>query len=363
MGRKRAAFGLTTTFGLRRLLHRNAGVRSSADVEAILVHQAALLFAPMVGTKKMNLDADLARLADELQQNRHVFDLEWFRSSLGRNGHKVVANPAANDLIYLIEQALNERRPYSVIRLGDGEANLITYAGAQSTTPDLDWRVAAQIIELQADRFVPSPDLLLALRSSLKLSVLAANIVGVLGLWTRIPMLVDTVLTKLPSDPRGISGQIRGRYLALELPDLLPQSTVLASAHLYVGILLNLDRLLTAAKRVVCITGRDAAVAKLRSRHPDIVVDHVAVGSDPICDENVPSTPEFLNRVRDALPGDAQGVLHLVGSGPWSEIYCHWIKQRGGVSVDLGSGFDLLAGMSTRPIHRYIPDLFGIGQC
>jgi hypothetical protein len=311
----------------------------------------------------MNLEADLARLADELQSNRHVYDLEWFRSALGRGGHKVIADPAANDLICLIEQALKERRPYSVIRLGDGEANLITYAGAQSTTPDLDWQVATQIVEMQADRFVPSPDLLLALRSSLKLSVLAADIVGVLGLWTHIPILVDTVPTKLPSDPRGISGQIRARYLALELPDLLPQSTVLASAHLYVGVLLNLDRLLTAAERVVCITGRDAAVAKLRSRSPDIMIEHIAVGSDPICNENVPSTPEFLHRVRDALPGDAQGILHLVGSGPWSEIYCHWIKERGGVGVDLGSGFDLLAGISTRPVHRYIQALFGIGHC
>jgi hypothetical protein len=308
----------------------------------------------------MSLDADLACLADELQSNRRVYDIEWFRSALCRKGHKVIADPAANDLIFLIQQALNEQRPYSVIRLGDGEANLVTYAGAQGATPHLDWQAATQIVESQADRFVPSHELLLALRSSLEQSVLAADIVGVLGLWTQIPVTVETVLTKLPFDPRGISGQIRARYLALELPDLLPQSAVFASAHLYVGVLLNLDRLLTAAKRVVCITGRDAAVANLRSRRPDIAIEHIAVGSDPIRDENVPATPRFLHRIRDALPGNAQGVLHLVGSGPWSEIYCHWIKERGGVGVDLGSGFDLLAGISTRPVHRHLPALFGL---
>ena len=307
----------------------------------------------------MSLEADLARLADELRSNRQIYDVEWLQSALCRKGHKVIADPAANDLICLIEQALNERRPYSVVRLGDGEANLITYGGAQSATPDLDWQVATQIIEMQADRFVPSRDLLLALRSSLKLSVLAADIVGVLGLWTTVPQVVETVLTMLLSDARGISGQIRGRYLALELPDLLPESAVFASAHLYIGVLVNLDRLLTAAERVVCITGRDAAVAKLRSRRPDIVIEHIAVGSDPIRDESIPSTPGFLHRVRDALPVNAQGVLHLVGSGPWSEIYCQWIKERGGVGVDLGSGFDLLAGLSTRPVHPRLPALFG----
>jgi hypothetical protein len=247
-----------------------------------------------------------------------------------------------------------------VIRLGDGEANLITYAGAHSATPDLDWYAAAQIVEMQADRFAPSPDLLFALRSALELSMLTADIVGVLGLWTHVPVVVERVLMRLSSEPRGISGQIRARYLALKLPDLLPQSAVIASAHLYVGVLVNLDRLLTAAERTVCITGRDAAVAKLRSRRPELAIEHIAVGSDPICDENVPSTLGFLHRVRDALPGDAQGVLHLVGSGPWSEIYCQWIKERGGVAVDLGSGFDLLAGISSRPVHRFLPGLFGL---
>jgi hypothetical protein len=308
----------------------------------------------------MSLEVDLARLADELQSNRQIYDLEWFQSALSRQGHKVIADPAAYDLICLIEQALYEGRPYSVIRLGDGEANLMTYGGAQSATPDLDRQAAIQIVRLQADRFVPSPELLLALRASLEQSVLAADIVGVLGLWTQIPVLVETALTKLRSDPRGISGQIRARYLALGLPDLLPQSVVFASAHLYVGVLLNLERLLAAAERVVCITGRDAAVAKLRSRRPDVVIEHIAVGSDPICDENIPSTPGFLDRVRDALPGNAHGVLHLVGSGPWSEIYCQWIKERGGVGIDLGSGFDLLAGISTRPVHRHLPALFGL---
>ena len=311
----------------------------------------------------MSLAADLALLADQLRSNRQIFDTDWFRSALGRNGHKVIADPTANDLICLIEQALNERRPYSVIRLGDGEANLLTYTGAQSTTPYLDWQVAAQSVEDQADRFVPSPDLLLALRSSLERSVLAGDIVGVLGLWTYAPILVDALLTVLPSDPRGMSGQIRGRYLALELPDLLPQSTVLASAHLYIGVLLNLDRLLSAAGRVVCITGRDAAVAKLRSQHPGILVEHFAVGSDPIRGQKLPSTPAFLDRMRDALADDSKGVLYLVGAGPWSEIYCHWIKERGGVGVDLGSGFDVLAGISTRPIHQFLPALFGLGHC
>ena len=308
----------------------------------------------------MSLDADIAHLADELRSNRQVYDVAWFRSALCRNGHKVIADPVSNDLIDLVAQALHEQRPYSVIRLGDGEANLLTYAGAQSATPDLDWYAASQLVQMQPDRFEPSADGLLAIRRALEQSVDAADIVGVLGLWTHAPVSAEAVLTVLPSDPRGMSGQTRARYLALKLPDILPASVVFASAHLYAGVLLHLDRLLTLAGRVVCITGRHAAVVKLRSRRPDVAVEHIAVGSDPIRDDSLTSTLGFLDRVRDALPVDASGVLHLVGAGPWAEIYCHWIKERGGVGIDLGSGFDLLAGMTTRPIHPYLSSLFGL---
>lgn len=47
-----------------------------------------------------------------------------------------------------------------------------------------------------------------------------------------------------------------------------------------------------------------------------------------------------------------RGALCLVGAGFWSEIYCAWIKQRGGVAVDIGSGFNLLDGGAPRPIHK-----------
>lgn len=308
----------------------------------------------------MSLQADLVRLADELRSRTQVFDVAWLQSALRCNGQKIIADPAGNDIIGLIEVALTERLPYSVIRLGDGEANLITYGRAQSVTPDLDLEVALQIIRMQADRFVPSPDLLLTLRNSLNRSVLSADIVGVLGLWTPVPQIVEKILNRLPSDPRGISGQIRGRYLALELINILPRSTVFASAHLYVAVLINLDRLLTAAERIVCITGRAAAVGKMRSRRPDVIIEHIAVGSEPICDEIIPSTPAFLDKVRDVLPSNLEGVLYLVGAGPWAKIYCHWIKERGGVGVDIGSGFDLLEGISTRPIHRHFATLFGL---
>ena len=80
---------------------------------------------------------------------------------------------------------------------------------------------------------------------------------------------------------------------------------------------------------------------------------HIAVGGGSGAGGGDASAlPDFLLDVEDRLPADMQGCLCLVGAGVWSEIYCTWVKRRGGVGVDIGSGFDLLAGKVTRPFHR-----------
>ena len=62
----------------------------------------------------------------------------------------------------------------------------------------------------------------------------------------------------------------------------------------------------------------------------------------------------MLGDVGASLDRSLAGTLVLVGAGPWSEFHCTWVKERGGVAVDFGSGFDLLAGAATRPIHHKI---------
>ena len=39
------------------------------------------------------------------------------------------------------------------------------------------------------------------------------------------------------------------------------------------------------------------------------------------------------------------GALFLVGAGAFGKIYCHWIRDRGGIAVDIGSLFDSWAGV------------------
>lgn len=47
--------------------------------------------------------------------------------------------------------------------------------------------------------------------------------------------------------------------------------------------------------------------------------------------------------------GTLHGVLFLVGAGGLGKMYCHAVRQMGGMGVDVGALFDGWAGMPTRP--------------
>ena len=52
------------------------------------------------------------------------------------------------------------------------------------------------------------------------------------------------------------------------------------------------------------------------------------------------------------LNQDLRGKLVLAGAGLFAKVYCHAAKLNGAVAIDLGSAFDILAGLETRPAHK-----------
>ncbi len=58
-----------------------------------------------------------------------------------------------------------------------------------------------------------------------------------------------------------------------------------------------------------------------------------------------PHFPDGFEELRDTLHVPYRGALFLVGAGVFGKIYCHWIKQRGGIAIDVGSIFDSWAGV------------------
>ncbi|QNJ17348.1 hypothetical protein SynA1840_01814 [Synechococcus sp. A18-40] len=276
-------------------------------------------------------------------------------------GYSVISNPGSDIIVDLIIDALEEQKPFSVVRIGDGEGNLMTYL-KYPNTPVLDQYVARAIITMQEDSFEASKLSLLLLRDLMNASARQADILGVRGIWGAYRSRdderhksFDDCMTLLKEEVRGKSGLFRATHHTLNLcqrGDV--RGATVASAHLYIAVLRQLSKLVESSKAILLITSHKECADIFKERWPHKPIHLILVGNNSKNQTKPPKQPNFLLRLYKNLPYDLQGTLCLVGSGPWSEIYCSYVKERGGVAVDIGSGFDIIRGASTRPIHNHI---------
>ncbi|MBC2777728.1 hypothetical protein [Parasphingopyxis marina] len=255
-------------------------------------------------------------------------------------------------------EALRGGKPFSAIRIGDGEANIAGYKYYRKT-PSLNRHALAASIGNRKDSFSPTEAWLDKLNALMNAAIASADVVGVLGIWRprrTTELNLETVVEDFRKNYRGVTGHIRGvDFLIRQAESGALDSKLLAPAHFYFGLAQRLDMLFSATEHLICITSRADLVAKLQARHPALRITHIPVGTVGRHGRDDRPHPVFLDDVRAQLPEQAQGCLHLIGAGVWAEFYCHWIKENGGVAVDLGSGYDLLSGNLTRPMHRRMP--------
>lgn len=270
-------------------------------------------------------------------------------------GAKVMPDPFGIGVLKPVIRALKRKEPFSAVRIGDGEAGVIAY-GAYPRTPNLDRHVMAQCLRLGTDSFSVTEVWMSILRDMMMASVLEADLIGCRNLSEVLPPFGDLTDFKerARDDLRGAVGVFRAVDFMLRLArrKVFRKKSV-GSAHFYFSVLNHLETLLMHAKDVVCISSEAQVTEKLNEKYSRNRFAHIAVGrAHP--DGYNRAEPSFLTEVERCLPMDLQGTLCLVGAGIWSEIYCTYIRRRGGVAVDIGSGFDLLAGKISRPVHRRV---------
>ena len=294
--------------------------------------------------------SELDRVRDSVTAHPEYLDQTYVAEVYRQNG--CVVEPGRwHAQSERIKRALATGQPLSIIRIGDGEVHLLA-SGDQ--TPNLDRYLLARVLDGHSDTVPVTDEWAVTLREWMERSIRSADVVGVRGIDPSGGIGdVAARLAAIERDPRGGVGVFRAIAVMLKLArngDLAGK--VIASAHLYFGVLQRLDRLIGAAEAVVLVRSRASVAQELARRYakPFILIE---TGKR---DEGTQG--EFLQRVERALPSDLAGHLCLIGAGVWSEFYCDWAKRRGGVALDIGSGFDLLAGEQTRPIHRRIlPDV------
>ena len=223
----------------------------------------------------------------------------------------------------------------SMVRLGDGEGRLLGFPEIVDK-PELD--VSLQIWFGRTDF---DPDDLAALAVELRAATRGADIVG------------------LPRPSQAELPEYRPVFDALERFGLLNHGPLLTDAaiHRYLQIGLFYRDLLDRLPFCGLVTCRDLAPEVARvfriGRVEQYLIPGEAKYPGPLAGEHFPAR---FRELRATLTVPFQGAVFLVGAGALGKIYCHWIKERGGIALDVGSICDAWAGGGAgrlrKPCHR-----------
>ena len=246
-----------------------------------------------------------------------------------------------------IRKSMDSRLPFSLIRLNYGEGIMLGYPDVMNRG-DVNchmrmWFEKATLKSrlIYKDGFLRktlgrlfstwSEQDVLVLADGLKDSVRQADVVGT-PLRSSVP---------------------QHRYLAevetsLARLHLVDESslTTFAAIHRLLNYALLYRPLLEGRDFVGIISSRDV-VQKLRRSFGMGEVRWYRIRSQPDYPNDVltPHYPDGFNEIGETLKVPYPGALFLVGAGICGKIYCQWIKERGGVAVDIGSMFDSWAGV------------------
>lgn len=262
---------------------------------------------------------------------------------------------AAPVLVSEVARWLRERVPASLLRIGDGEGNALalTFPGVRKVDLDGFALKFARTVGVMLDH-----DQAYAFCTEMRRALEDADILGARTVdpEPRGPE-IDLVARHL-NDGRlyNALGLMNARKFVREMAfEGRLQTKILTSAWIHLGLIPYMDALLGAAERVVVVAGRVELKPAFEKRLGDKLLEFIAVPAEGRRPAAEPSTHyELSHEIADRLStGDLSGTLVLVGAGLLGKIYCRSAKSGGAVALDLGSAFDVLAGMTTRPVHAH----------
>lgn len=256
--------------------------------------------------------SEIEAMLQSIRAHPEYGDPEYVTNAYRSQGLKVIPDPFSADIIAPIKQALLAEKGLSVIRIGDGEMNLMSY-GAYAHTPHLDDHVVKAILAKQQDAFEVDPVWMIILRDLMMGAVAQADVIGVIGLWRpQGPASTEHLARRFLQDHRGISGHWRAMDYMLKLAgQRVFDHKILTSAHLYFSVLEHLHEILPLAQKVLMISDREKVMEKIMSKFPNVDFEYIQVGEFTHSPQAPRDKPDFLSHLFSVLPTD----MRIFGSG------------------------------------------------
>ena len=255
--------------------------------------------------------------------------------------------------VALVRNRLHEGRPFSFVRLGDGEAACLPYEPLLSSFTALDARDRERIWwGKPLDRRLRS-----RIYPRLARSVFDADCIGIPAVSRFLRELrlqrEDALETTLTG--RGLRAVLycAENWEKLRSPALA--APIFTSCHLHQDLELwnCYGELFDGVNEVILVSCHEGLADRMYERFGVSVAGHVLLPPDRVtgpviaseCDRTLPAV---LNRVIDELGDLPRGRLVMVGAGLLGKLIVGEARTRGGIALDVGSVFDHWLGFRTR---------------
>lgn len=240
----------------------------------------------------------------------------------------------------IILSAIRDARPFSMVRLGDGEGAWLSFDAydegrfnalyrANRTSFTEDWFGSRRLVDDYAFRMFSR-----RLQDEFK----THDLIG-------IPPLERLEQEEGFLSTRGIPSSVNA-FRMLGLFDQVPGPLRFCSNSINLALAAHTDfyqEVFSAVKRIGIITSQHELAPKLAAAGMDIVSNHVVPGDSrnfhrdadghPAC-----QYPGHVERISSELAAsDFKGVVYLVAAGFVGKRYLKIIRERGGIALDLGS--------------------------
>lgn len=232
-----------------------------------------------------------------------------------------------------IFNVLQTNRPVSIVRSGDGEGLVLRSNQDLPTYKDCVKRVMVRQMGYE-----PTMGDVEGIRHNLITAYGATDIVG-------IPMHKN--LANLSPDWQVVESLVKPLATTNKLC-----STDIGYDLLYNGML---EQWLTGKKTIVYIGCRDIDEALRRRFGTKNVCSYIIAPEAKFTSgyEGRRHYPDIFNEMEWWLnSAPCAGNPCLVGAGVIGKIYTNWMRDRGGIAIDIGAVMDLWAGFSTRGPNR-----------
>lgn len=279
-----------------------------------------------------------------------------------RAGHAAFFPNPSNSLSDALEvasgivHAADEKRPFSLIRLGDGEGNLLPYR------PEFETFHLSDSLETQFTWWgedAPAPGEAETLQTLLLQALRSADIVGIPDLDRVCRTMLNYPLHTAHDGSRNADGGRNARGLLASIDATIGVNggaAMVTSCHVHQALSFwgLWDVLLPRLGRLSAITCHPDLSRVLAEEHGvDIERVHLVPPERKYArafggTRDGRHYPDVFEELRVELSEVRSGDVYLVAAGMLGKIYCTWIKQAGGVAIDIGSAADFWCGYQTR---------------